>query len=158
VAASSVDYQPLMEVCAGTQHCGAITEGGLLYTWGRCRAGGLRGLKLPCGLGIAHKQGLVAFPSRVTALFDKSPSARGGSACLGRWHGICTHHALAWLMGMHPRLGGGLTPQRACGTRPLRRLAERTGRVCWVAALPEEIVELILDQCRGGHGWFSHAI
>lgn len=155
VAASSVDDQPLMEVCAGTQHCAAITEEGLLYTWGRCRAGGLRGLKLPCGLGVAQKQGVVPFPCRVTALFDKSPAA-GGSACLGRWHGISTQHALAWLMGRHPRLGGH-TP-RACGARRSRRIAERTSRVCWVAALPEDIVQLVLDQCRGGHGWFSHAI
>lgn len=59
-------------------------------------------------------------------------------------------HALAWLMGTRP-------PRRAevkekdHHHRPARvsaRLACRA-KQCWVSALPPDIVQLILEQCRG---------
>jgi alpha-tubulin suppressor-like RCC1 family protein len=135
----------IMEARAGTEHCAAVSKRGELWTWGRCQAGGA--LKIPCGLGVVDRQTFAALPRRVTALFDDSDTP--GNACLGRWHGICTRNALAWLMGTLPR--GEQHP----GTRRSRRIAEL--RICWVASLPEELVKKILDKCRGADGWFVGA-
>ena len=144
VSAALVDNNRLQEACAGTEHCAAITEGGLLYTWGRCETNGSD--RFPCGLGIVNRQRIAAQPRRVTALFDKCHQKN--TACLGRWHGIGEDNALAWLMGTLPR-----RKQRpASGCRRSRRITRL--RMCWVEALPKDIVQFILDNCRGADGWF----
>ena len=142
LGATLVDNNALMQVSAGTEHCAAVTQGGLLYTWGRCQAGGSR--RIPCGLGVVHRHRFATLPCRVTALFDQSHSAT--TACLGRWHGIGTLNALAWLMGTLPRAAD------RPGRRRSRRIAE--SRICWVPALPPDVVKVVLDLCRGANGEF----
>lgn len=146
-----LQHRRIAEVSAGVEHCGAITEGGALYTWGRCKANGVaRSRKsAPCGLGVASSSQALLAPERVSALFDRGPSAGAAVTRLGRWHGISTAHALAFLVGI-------LAPRPAPGARSSARLARRAKR-CWVSALPPDIVQLILEQCRGGHGRFGAA-
>ena len=154
-----------MEVSAGVEHCGAISEGGVLYTWGRCKTHGTPSFSRPrdsrksitCGLGVASGSWTLPNPVRVTAVFERGPPSGARTSRLGRWHGISTAHATAWLMGTHPRLGSEAARSvPAPDARRSARIARRAeqGRPCWVFALPPDVVQCILDQCRGRHGWF----
>lgn len=151
-------HERIMEVSAGVEHCGAVTANGALYTWGRCRADGREGsasARAPCGLGVASSSQALLRPERVAALFDRAPPGRAGPqaarvARLGRWHGVSMAHALAWLMGTRPPRRAE-TKEKDHHHRPARvsaRLACRA-KQCWVSALPPDIVQLILEQCRG---------
>ena len=169
VPLSAFGFERVAEVAAGVEHGCALTEMGVLYTFGRGKAAGLGGRPhVPCGLGLPGAPAVQARPARVGALFERQPSG-ARRARLGRWHGIPLAHALAWLLGtLPPRaepagpeplgdgpLGGPSPPARRSARLAARRAAHAHARRCWVAALPADVARIILDQCRGRHGWFA---
>jgi alpha-tubulin suppressor-like RCC1 family protein len=154
VPPGALGHQRVAEVAVGVEHGCALTEGGVLYTFGRSRAGGARP-PLPCGLGVASVLTVQPSPMRVAVLFERKPSG-ARLARLGRWHGVSVALALAWLLGTLPPRAAGSTGYAAATHRRSARLAARAqARRCWVAALPADVARIILDQCRGRHGWFA---
>ena len=158
----ALGHQLVAEIAAGVEHGCALTESGVLFTFGRAKAGAGPGVKkkdhhqgIPCGLGVAGALWAQPSPVRVAALFEREPSG-ARLARLGRWHGVSIALAVAWLLGtLPPRAAGSNGSAAAAPRRSARLTARAQARRCWVAALPADVARLILDQCRGRHGWFA---
>jgi len=156
----ALGHQRVAEIAAGVEHGCALTESGVLFTFGRAAAGAepRTRRRLPCGLGVESALAEQPGPVRVATIFEREPSG-ARRARLGRWHGISVELALAWLLGT--RAAGGARGRGPAGSAPRRsaRLAARAqGRRCWVAALPADVARMILDECRGRHGWFTQCM
>jgi hypothetical protein len=171
----ALGHQRVAEVAAGVEHGCALTESGVLFTFGRAKAGAGRAKAgagrakagaesnvkpgIPCGLGVAGALWAQPSPVRVATLYEREPSG-ARLARLGRWHGVTVALAVAWLLGtLPPRASGSMgydDPSSAATHRRSVRIAARAqARRCWVAALPADVARIILDQCRGRHGWFT---
>lgn len=95
-------HAQVVKVSCGTHHTAAVTEEGVLYTWGGHRFGSHR-IK---GLGHAHNASALAPTIVEPCLLEEER--------VGCHHGIPPLHALAFAMGTHPRLGSGTGLAHTC--------------------------------------------
>lgn len=125
VFARITDFAKIVSVSAGVCQSSAVTEDGILFTWGS-------------GWSLGHSNsGTWRAPKMV------APQLLGG-ARVGRCHGLRPDFALAFAMSTHPRLG-------AAG--PCRQSRRQQGRTpaatdgCAYEEMPGELVRRVVDAC-----------
>jgi len=139
VEAQRFGHAKIISAAAGWTHSAAVTEHGVLYTWGE-------GIcveeeadeddedeelnEVPAGLGHGDFETKLV-PTRV------APALMQG-ARVGRCHGLPPLHALAFAMGNHCRLG------RAAHTV---LAASVNSKDCEYVSMPGELVQRIVEAC-----------
>jgi RCC1 and BTB domain-containing protein len=149
IAAKNFRNTKIVCVSAGFAHSAAVTEEGVLYTWGKGKSwneGFEAEAESPGGLG--HVDGLsklVPTPIHPHLLQQ---------ARVGRCHELSLLHALASVMGNHVRLGRA---QKIAGAEDGRRKSQcmqnkatsvaDTGKDCEYVMMPGELVKRVVETC-----------
>jgi len=127
----------IVSAAAGPRHSVAVTEKGILYTWGQARS-----------LGHANKQAKRVPTPLVPHLLQ--------GARVGRCHCLPPLYALAFAMGTHARLGSAVPTAAAAGCGSQSRLQHQQGKLldaaekgkdCAYVTMPEELVQRVVEAC-----------
>ena len=135
ISAQHFGNAKIVSASAGSYHSSAVTEHGVLYTWGKAQ--GLRHGTEECRL----------VPQRVAAQLLQG-------ARVGRCHSLLPLRGLAFAMGTHARLGcAAPTDTAAGGSRKSRRqqcrqpAATDTTTGCAYESMPGELVKRVVEAC-----------
>ena len=98
----------IVVAAAGRTHSAAVTAAGVLYTWGRIRD--------PLA-GFGHDSNDPQWEPRAVA-----PGTMNDER-VGRWHGMLPEYILAFVMGLHERIGSS-SPMTEFPVEPMRQMLD----------------------------------
>eukprot|EP00277_Geminigera_cryophila_P022957 CAMPEP_0179479202 /NCGR_PEP_ID=MMETSP0799-20121207/57499_1 /TAXON_ID=46947 /ORGANISM="Geminigera cryophila, Strain CCMP2564" /LENGTH=460 /DNA_ID=CAMNT_0021290711 /DNA_START=165 /DNA_END=1548 /DNA_ORIENTATION=- len=127
----------IVSVSAGSRHSAAVTEEGILYTWGNAP-------------GLGHADGKTKLvPTHI------APHLLQGSR-VGRCHDLPPLHALAFAMGTHARLGSAAPTALVAGGDSKRWSQRQQGKTptsadkgkdCEFFTMPGELLHRVVESC-----------
>ena len=97
------DNSQIVVASVGYSHAIAVTAQGRVYTWGRAN---FLNMSLECG-AVNSGMGYVTTEDQRTPM--ELPSTLFQGARIGRYHRVCRERVLAFVMGLHARLGDTAT-------------------------------------------------